>query len=44
MGYVAVATLIGSGLINSRFLVGSVSSLLKTGSWHCLLQCSHLPL
>ena len=30
MGYVAVATLVVSGLINSWFLVGSVSSLLKT--------------
>jgi putative copper resistance protein D len=30
MGYVAVATLIASGLINSWFLVGSVSSLLTT--------------
>jgi putative copper resistance protein D len=30
MGYVAVATLIASGLINSWFLVGSLSSLLKT--------------
>ncbi len=30
MGYVAVATLIVSGLVNSWFLVGSVSSLLKT--------------
>jgi putative copper resistance protein D len=30
MGYVAVATLVASGLINSRFLVGSVSSLLTT--------------
>ncbi len=30
MGYIAVATLIGSGLINSWFLVGSVSNLLKT--------------
>jgi copper resistance protein D len=30
MGYVAVATLIGSGLINSWFLVGSVSNLAKT--------------
>jgi putative copper resistance protein D len=30
MGHVAVATLIGSGLINSWFLVGSVSSLLNT--------------
>jgi copper resistance protein D len=30
MGYVAVATLVGSGLINSWLLVGSVSSLLNT--------------
>jgi putative copper resistance protein D len=30
MGYVAVATLIVSGLVNSGLLVGSVSSLLKT--------------
>src|SRR6266700_1259161 len=30
MGYVAVATLVGSGLVNSWFLVGSVSNLLKT--------------
>jgi putative copper resistance protein D len=30
MGYVAVATLIASGLINSWFLIGSLSSLLKT--------------
>jgi putative copper resistance protein D len=30
MGYVAVATLIASGLINSRFLVGSFSGLLNT--------------
>jgi putative copper resistance protein D len=30
MGYVAVATLMASGLINSWFLVGSVSSLLTT--------------
>jgi copper resistance protein D len=30
MGYVAVATLIGSGLINSWFLVGTVSGLLET--------------
>jgi len=30
MGYVAVATLIVSGLVNSWLLVGSVSSLLKT--------------
>jgi putative copper resistance protein D len=30
MGYVAVATLIASGLVNSWFMIGSVSSLLKT--------------
>jgi copper resistance protein D len=30
MGYVAVATLAGSGLVNSWFLVGSVSSLFTT--------------
>jgi copper resistance protein D len=30
MGYVAVATLIASGLINSWFLIGSLSSLLTT--------------
>jgi putative copper resistance protein D len=30
MGYVAVATLIASGLVNSWFLIGSLSSLLKT--------------
>jgi len=30
MGYAAVATLVASGLINSWFLVGSVSSLLTT--------------
>ena len=30
MGYVAVATLIGSGLINSWFLVGNVNGLLET--------------
>ncbi len=30
MGYVAVATLIASGLINSWFLIGSVSNLLET--------------
>jgi putative copper resistance protein D len=30
MGYVAVATLVASGIINSWFLVGSVSSLLTT--------------
>lgn len=32
MGYVAVATLIGSGLVNSWFLVGSFSGLLD--SWY----------
>ena len=37
MGYVAVATLIGSGLINSWFLVGSVSSLLETPYGQILL-------
>lgn len=30
MGYVAVASLVGSGLINSWFLVGSLSNLLAT--------------
>ena len=30
MGYVAVATLIASGLVNSWFIIGSVSILLKT--------------
>jgi|GEM_PF-3131061 len=30
MGYVAVATLIASGLVNTWFLVGSVSNLLTT--------------
>jgi putative copper resistance protein D len=30
MGYVAVATLITSGLVNSWFMIGSVSSLPKT--------------
>lgn len=30
MGYVAVATLVGSGLVNSWFLVGAVSNLLNT--------------
>ena len=30
MGYIAVATLIGSGLVNSWFLVGSIPGLLKT--------------
>src|SRR6266403_472736 len=37
MGYVAVATLIVSGLVNSWFLVGSVSSLLKTPYGQILL-------
>jgi putative copper resistance protein D len=30
MGYVAVATLVASGLVNGWFMMGSVSSLLKT--------------
>jgi putative copper resistance protein D len=30
MGYAAVATLVGTGLVNSWFLVGSVSNLLQT--------------
>jgi putative copper resistance protein D len=30
IGYVSVATLIASGLVNSWFMIGSVSSLLKT--------------
>ena len=37
MGYVAVAMLIVSGLVNSWFLVGSVSSLLKTPYGQILL-------
>jgi putative copper resistance protein D len=37
MGYVAVATLVGSGLINSWFLVGSVSDLLATPYGQMLL-------
>jgi copper resistance protein D len=37
MGYVAVATLIASGIINSWFLVGSFSSLLKTSYGQILL-------
>jgi copper resistance protein D len=37
VGYVAVATLIVSGLVNSWFLVGSVSSLLKTWYGQILL-------
>ncbi|MBE0703630.1 MAG: copper homeostasis membrane protein CopD [Afipia sp.] len=38
MGYVAVATLIGSGLVNSWFLVGSLSNLLKTSYGQVLLM------
>jgi putative copper resistance protein D len=30
VGYIAVATLIGSGLVNSWFLVGTVSGLVET--------------
>jgi putative copper resistance protein D len=37
MGYVAVATLIVSGLVNSWFLVGSASSLLRTPYGQILL-------
>jgi putative copper resistance protein D len=37
MGYVAVATLVASGLINSWFLVGSVSNLLATQYGQILL-------
>lgn len=37
MGYVAVATLIGSGLVNSWFLVGSLSGLLHTPYGQILL-------
>ena len=37
MGYVAVATLVGSGLINSWFLIGSVSNLLGTPYGRTLL-------
>lgn len=37
MGYVAVATLIGSGLVNSWFLVGSPSGLLTTPYGQVLL-------
>ena len=37
MGYVAVATLIGSGLVNSWFLVGSFSGLLNTPYGQILL-------
>jgi putative copper resistance protein D len=51
MGYVAVATLIGTGFINSWFLVGSVSGLLRTSYGQTLLLklalfvgCLFLPL
>lgn len=37
MGYVAVAVLVGSGLINSWYLVGSVSNLLATPYGQLLL-------
>jgi copper resistance protein D len=37
MGYVAVATLVGSGLVNSWFLVGSVPNLLGTSYGQTLL-------
>jgi putative copper resistance protein D len=37
MGYVAVATLVGTGLANSWFLVGSVSNLLTTPYGQVLL-------
>jgi putative copper resistance protein D len=37
MGYVAVATLIGSGLVNGWFLVGSLSGLLHTPYGQILL-------
>jgi putative copper resistance protein D len=37
MGYVAVATLIGTGLVNSWFLVGSPSNLLTTTYGQLLL-------
>lgn len=37
MGYVAVAALVGSGLINSWYLVGSVSNLLATAYGQLLL-------
>lgn len=40
MGYFAVATLIGSGLINSWFLVGTVRALLTT--WYGQLLCAKL--
>jgi len=37
MGYVAVATLVGTGLVNSWFLVGSLSNLLGTPYGQVLL-------
>lgn len=37
MGYLAVATLVGTGLVNSWFLVGSLSNLLATGYGQLLL-------
>ncbi|MDX5012677.1 CopD family protein, partial [Streptococcus agalactiae] len=37
MGYLAVATLVGTGLINSWFLVGTFGSLLHTGYGQALL-------
>jgi copper resistance protein D len=37
MGYAAVATLVGTGLINSWFLIGSVSNLLTTPYGETLL-------
>ena len=37
MGYVAVAVLVGSGLINSWYLVGSISNLLSTPYGQLLL-------
>jgi putative copper resistance protein D len=37
MGYVAVATLVGSGLVNGWFLIGSVSSLFATPYGQLLL-------
>jgi putative copper resistance protein D len=37
MGYVAVATLIGSGLVNSWFLIGSVSGLFATAYGQLLI-------
>ncbi|MGL3211455.1 copper homeostasis membrane protein CopD [Bradyrhizobium sp. BR 1433] len=37
MGYVAVATLVGTGLVNSWFLVGSVSNVLATPYGQVLL-------